>query len=137
MSKNSQKVAALAMLTGIVGVLFVAGWSGSSPQPAPVPPTQNVVLTPEPEPQDQNEVSPVASLTETQSVPSRVSVSFNDDASSTSALMKGVPPFEKSARYPDLDIWYGQYSDQDFRILPASPVEKEPSRLNVKLSFGF
>lgn len=68
---------------------------------------------------------------------SRISVSFNDDTSPAAALVKGVPPLEKNYRRPAIDVWYGPYSEQDYPVLPASPFEKEPSRLNVKISFAF
>lgn len=67
----------------------------------------------------------------------RVSVSFNDDARQDYALLKGTSSKGKTSRRADVEVWYGQYSEQDYRVLPASPVEKEPSRLNVKLSIAF
>lgn len=135
MGRNTQKLTILAMLTGIVGVLSVVGWSGRSPQPATVPPALAATVAPEPE-----EVVLETPLTQTEpaTAASRVTVTFNEDtSSSTYALLKGVPPTQKRSRRPDIDVWYGQYSEQDYRVLPASPFETEPNRLNVKISFSF
>jgi len=128
MGRNTQKLTILAMLTGIVGVLSVVGWSGRSPQPATVPPALAATVAPEPE-----EVVLETPLTQTEpaAAASRVTVTFNDDISSTYALLKGVPPTQKRSRRPDIDVWYGQYSEQDYRVLPASPFETEPNRVSV------
>jgi hypothetical protein len=134
MRRNTQKLTILAMLTGIVGVLSVVGWSGRSPQPAPAPSALAATVTPAP---DEVVLETPLTQTEPAATASRVSVSFNDDTSSTYALLKGAPPTQKRSRRPDIDVWYGQYSEQDYRALPASPFETEPSRLNVKISFSF
>ena len=121
------------MLTGIVGVISIADLSGNSPQPAPVQLAKNVTVT-----DNQDDSSAVILETSSEPAPPKVSVSFNDETSSAYALLKGVSPIGKSSHRPDIDVWYGQYySDEDYRVLPASPIEKEPSRLNVKISIGF
>lgn len=132
MGRNTKKLAILAMLIGIVGVLSVVGWSGRSPQPAPAPPTLAAPITPE-----RDEVVLVTPRAQTPPVASRISVTFADDPSSPYALLKGASSTEKPSRRADFHVWYGQYSEQDFRVLPASPVEKEPSRLCLKVSFTF
>jgi len=120
------------MLSGIAGVLSVVAWSESSPQPATTQPAIATTVT-----NERDEVVIETPLTQTQPAAPRVSVTFNDDTSTTYALLKGVPPAQKRSYRPDIDVWYGQYSEEDYRVLPASPVEKEPSRLNVKISFAF
>jgi hypothetical protein len=134
MGRNTQKLTILAMLTGIVGVLSVVGWSGKSPQLATAPPPLAVTITHEP---DEVVIETPLTQTEPARAASRVTVTFNDDTSSTYALLKGLPPTQKRSRRPDIDVWYGQYSEQAYRALPASPIETEPSRLNVKISFAF
>ncbi|MGC3958081.1 MAG: hypothetical protein QM813_09135 [Verrucomicrobiota bacterium] len=84
------------------------------------------------------DVSSVELSPQIQTAPPRVSISFDDGASKSYALLKRLPPTGKSSARPEIDVWYGQYyEDQIFRVLPASPFEKEPSRLNVKISFAF
>jgi len=120
------------MLTAIVGVLSVVGSNKPAPQPLPTQPAIAASLTQEPE-----EVVLELSPAPTQAAAPRVSVSFNEDRSSSYALLKGIPPVPKRSHQPDIDVWYGEYSAQDYPVLPASPLEKEPSRLNVKISFAF
>jgi hypothetical protein len=132
MERNSKKLAIVALLTGIAGVISIAGLSGGSSRPESTPSAVVATTTPA-----QDEIVVPTPLPQTQPEASRLSVAFNDDTTSTYALLKGGPAMEKISRHPDIDIWYGQYSEQDYRVLPASPVEKEPSRLNVKLSFSF
>lgn len=132
MEKNPKKLVLLAMLTGIAGVIAVAGLSGSSPRTEPTPAA--VAATAPPAPAEAGLLTP---LTQNKPEASRVSVSFNDDANQGYALLKGGAASQETSHHPDIDIWYGQYSDQDYRSLPASPLEKEPSRLNVKISIAF
>ena len=131
MGRNTKKLVILAMLSGIAGVISVVGWSESSPQPATARPVPAATVT-----HERDDVVLQTPLTQTEPAVPRVTVSFNDDTSSTFALLKGVPPTQKRSRRPDIDVWYGQYSEQDYRGLPASPFEKEPCRRHVKISFA-
>ncbi len=124
----------MTLLAGIAGVLVVTALPGRGLRPTAeshTPQVPAVELPASAQPQ------PVVLLTEAQSAPPRVSVSFTDDTLESYALMRGVPPVRQSSGRTDLDLWYGEYSDRDYRPLPASPLEKEPSRLNVKLSITF
>ena len=119
------------MLTGIVAVISFAGSSESSARPTTAQTTMAATVTRE---QDYSVLQ--TGLTQTQHAAPKFSVSFNDENTATYVLSKGVPT-EKISRRPDIDVWYGLYSEQDYPILRASPFEKEPSRLNVKISFAF
>lgn len=120
------------MLTGIAGIFGVAAWNGSSPHPAGGLPPPSVPAVAE-----ATAAHPVVLLTEAEPAAPRVTVSFNDEDNEAYALLRGVAPRAGSSSRPDLNVWYGPYSEHDYRPLPASPLEKEPSRLNVKVSIAF
>jgi hypothetical protein len=134
MRKTTKQIALMALLTGIAGVLAVTALPGRGLRAAAESHTLHVTAVELPA---TTQPQPVVLLTESQPPPPRVSVSFTDDTSESYALGRGVPPDRQSTRRTDLDLWYGEYSDRDYRPLPASPLENEPSRLNVKLSIRF
>lgn len=124
----------MTLLAGIAGVLAVTALPGRglrATAESHTPQAPAVELPASAQPQ------PVVLLTEPPVEQARISVSFAEDASESYALWRGVPPTRQANRRTDLDLWYGEYSDRDYRPLPASPLEKEPSRLNVKLSITF
>ena len=124
----------MALLTGIAGVLAVTALPGRGLRRAAESHTLHVTAVGLPA---TTQPQPVVLLPAAQTEPARISVSFAEDASESYALWRGVPPVSQSPRRTDLDLWYGEYSDRDYRPLPASPLEKEPSRLNLKLSITF
>lgn len=130
MRRMTKQIACVTLLTGIAGVLAVTALPGRSLRPTMSAPQLTEAESP-------NTTPPVVWLTEAKPEPSRVSVSFTDEASESYALLRGGTPGQTSPHRTDLDLWFGQYSDRDYRPLPASPIEKEPSRLNVKLSIAF
>lgn len=124
----------MTLLTVIAGVLAVTALPGRGLRTTAEWQTPHVTAVELP---TTTQPQPVLLLTEAQTEPTRISVSFAEDASESYALWRGVPPVSQSPRRTDLDLWYGEYSDRDYRPLPASPLEKEPSRLNLKLSITF
>jgi hypothetical protein len=132
MSRNKNNLAIQRMLISIAVLTFVCGSTESSPPLTPAPLTTDLTS-----PSDPADVTTTL-LTQTATEAPRVSISFNDDVSSSIALSKELPPAPKTPRGPDLDIWYGEYfTDHKLPRLSASPLESEPSRLGVKLSFSF
>lgn len=125
----------VAMLTGIVALGSVYGLTRNSPAPPLAPRELNPALI-----HTQREPEPTTAAVFAEAPPAerRVSVSFNDDRDSAYALLKGVPAADKAAHLPEVDVWYGEYfKEQNLRVLSASPIEREPSRLGLKVSFAF
>lgn len=134
MRKTTKQIALLALLTGIAGMLAVTALPGRGLRAAAESHTRHVTAVDLPA---TTQPQPVVLLTEARTEQARISVSFAEDASESYALWRGVPRNRQSTRQTNLELWYGEYSDSDYRPLPASPLEKEPSRLNVKLSITF
>ncbi len=136
MSRNKNNLAILPVLISIAVLTFVCGSperTESSPPPAPTPlPTAPVIAN------DPADADVIPLLTQTITAEPRVSITFNDDASSSFERLNKLPPTTKTSAGPDLDVWYGDYfTDNKLPRLSASPIESEPSRLGVKLSFSF
>ena len=135
MSRNKNNLAIVRMLISIAVLTFVCGSTESSPPPppAPAPPTTAPTSA-----SDQTDADATPLLTQTATDEPRVSISFNDDSSNSFELLKKSPPATKPSGGPDLDVWYGDYfTDNKLPRLSASPIESEPNRLGVKLSFSF
>jgi hypothetical protein len=133
MARNNQsKSVILRLLISIAVMVPICTLVESSPAPAPTPVTMDATTASDP-------ADPTATfvLAETKTEAPRVSISLSDDASQSFKLEKALPSSPKPAGRPDIDVWYGGYfSDRNY-ILPASPIEKEPGRLCLKVSFSF
>jgi len=133
MRRNKNNLALLSMLSCIAVLTFVCGATKSSAPPTPAPLIADPAVASDP-------ADAVATplLTQTSTAEPRVSISFNDDPSSSAPRLQKTPPAPKASGRPDFDVWYGDYfTDNKLPRLSASPLEKEPSRLGVKLSFSF
>jgi hypothetical protein len=132
MTRNKNNLAIVRMLIGIAVLTFVCGSTESSPPPAPAPLNTDAISA-----NDQADVT-TTPLPQTITEAPRVSITFNDDSSSSFERLNRLPPTPKPSGGPDLDVWYGDYfTDNKLPRLSASPVESEPNRLGVKLSFSF
>jgi hypothetical protein len=68
----------------------------------------------------------------------RVSISFNDDFRHSALLLKDSAPDAKTSDRTDIRVWFGEFFPaQDLRVRSASPIEREPRRLGVKISVIF
>ena len=133
MSRNKNNLAIVRMLISIAVLTFVCGSTESSLPSAQVPLTTDTTVA-----SDQADAVATPLLSQTPADEPRVSITFNDDSGSSHELLQKAPPATKPSSRPDLDVWYGDYfTDNKLPRLSASPVESEPNRLGVKLSFSF
>ena len=133
MARNNQhKSVTLLLLTSIAVLTPICSLVESSPAPETAPVTVDAANA-----SDQADAT-AFQLAQTQTETPRVSISFSDDLSHTIKLERELPPADKLSRHPDIDVWYGQFfTEQELRVLSASRVETEPSRLGLKVSFTF
>lgn len=132
MRRNKHNLAIVRMLISIAVLTPVCSMVESSSLPAQALATQNTAST-----SDQPDAT-TALLSQTTTDEQRVSVSLNDELNHSIELLKKLPPAARTSGGPDIDVWYGEYfKAHNLRVLSASPIEKEPSRLGLKISFTF
>ena len=133
MTRNNQhKSAILLLLTSIAVLTPICSLVESTPVPTPALVTRDAASA-----NDQADATSFQ-LAQPQTETPRVSISFSDDLSHTIKLERELPPIDKPGGHPGIDVWYGQFfTAQELRVLSASRVETEPSRLGLKVSFTF
>ena len=132
MERNTNKFAILWMLTSIVVLTPVCSLVESSP-----PPDQTSLSAASVTGSDQVDVT-FALPSQPEAAAPRVSISLNDHSDRSFKLTKQSPSAAKRTHRADLDVWYGEYfKTHNLRVLGASPIEREPSRIGLKVSFAF
>lgn len=132
MERNTNKFAILWLLTSIVVLTPVCSLVESSPLPA------QTSLSSAPATGSDQADDAFALLAQPTAAAPRVSFSLNEDSDRTFKLAKEAPATPKTSRRADLDVWYGEYfKTHNLRVLSASPIEREPSRIGLKISFTF
>ncbi len=132
MERNTNKFAILWLLTSIVVLTPVCSLVESSP--LPVQTSLNAAPATGGDPAD----AAIALLSQPPVAAPRVSFSLNEDSDQAFKLAKEAPATPKPSRRADFDVWYGEYfKTHNLRVLGASPIEREPSRFGLKVSFTF
>lgn len=132
MERNTNKFAILWLLTSIVVLTPVCSLVESSPRPVQPP-----LNAPAATGSDQTDDA-FALLSQPTATEPRVSFSLNEESDRAFQLAKDSSANTKPAPRADLDVWYGEYfKTHNLRVLGASPIEREPSRIGLKISFTF
>jgi hypothetical protein len=135
MGRKKHKLAIVGMLTCITVLTSVYRMTGSSPVPGPTPLSNSATNV---STNDQADISTLSLVSQSSIHQSRVSLSLSDDLSTSTARLDKVRETQRSGDRPNVRVWYGQYfKEQNLKMLSASPIEREPNRLGLKISFSF
>lgn len=131
MGRKKHKLAIGVMLTSITVLTSIYRMTGSTPVPTPA--QLNTTST-----NVSTKVTTPSLLLQSSTNQSRVSLSLSDDLSTSTARLERARETERSGDRPNVRVWYGQYfKEQNLKMLSASPIEREPNRLGLKISFSF
>lgn len=135
MGRKKHKLAIGVMLTSIIVLTSIYRMTGNSPVPVPTPlSTASTSISTN----DQTEAATPSLLSQSSTNQSRVSLSLSDDLSTSTARLEKARETGRSGDRPNVRVWYGQYfKEQNLKMLSASPIEREPNRLGLKISFSF
>lgn len=132
MRRNKNNLAILRMLISLAMLTPVCSMVASSPQPGQAPVGMDTAIT------SYNPDAATTLLTQAATTKQRVSFSLRDDLSSSSELLKRSLSTGRISSGPAINVWYGEYfTAHNLRVLGASPIEREPSRLGLRISFTF